>query len=55
MEAPGGSVGSWWTRAKFVLVVCIALLVDNSASEIESVGGGGVLVGGSNTDNLDGG
>ena len=45
----------WWTRATFVLVICITVLVDNLASETESVDGGGVLVGGSNTDDWDGG
>ena len=46
----GRSIGSWWTRAKFVLVIGIAVLVDNSASEMELVDGGGALVDRSNAD-----
>ena len=37
----------WWTRAKFVVVIGIVVLVDNSASETELVDGNGVLVSGS--------
>ena len=51
----GRSIGSWWTRAKFVLVIGIAVLVDNLSSEMELVYGDGILVGGSNADELDGG
>ena len=49
------SLGPRWPRAKFVLVIGIAVLVDNSASETESVDGGGVLMGGSDADDSDGG
>ena len=49
----GGSVGLWCTGAKFILVIGIVVLVNNSASETESVDGGGVLLGESDADDLD--
>ena len=49
------SLGPRWPRAKFVLVIGIAVLDDNLALETESVDGGGVLMGGSDADDSDGG
>ena len=46
----GRLVGSWWTRAKFCRVICMAVFDDNSASETKSVGCGDGSGGGGDLD-----
>ena len=49
----GRPVGLGWTRSKFVVVIGIIVLVDNSASETESVDGDDVAVGRNDADDSD--